>query len=259
MLVKELEEVINYKLHIGLLAAMPEEIGIAKDNLTKIREYNYGDLKIYSGIWRNKFSNEETLISMAWSGWGKVSASRAATRIISNNLGKSIDYFIFTGVAGAVKDHLEPFDILISDSVIQHDMDARPLFDKYVIPSLNKNKLFPDQIINQKIISCLSKLKSRDLKNNFGNIYKGLIASGDLFIDNKIKLLEILKDFPDLCAVEMEGAAFAQVCCQEDIKWTIVRVISDKADNSAGNDFSIFVEKYKSISWKLIESIFMSF
>ena len=168
---------------------------------------------------------------------------------------KSIDYFIFTGVAGAGKENLKPFDIVISDAVVHHDMDARPLFNKYVIPSLNIVKLEPDQKINQNIFDCLSKLQSENLNNYFGNVYKGLIASGDMFISDKAKLLEIQKDFPILYAVEMEGAAFAQVCYQENIKWSIVRVISDKADGSAGNDFPIFLEKYKLISWKLIENI----
>ena len=253
-----MREVNNYKLHIGFLAAMPEEIGIAKKNLKKIRKYNYGDLEIYSGMWQKKDSDEEVLVSIAWSGWGKVSAARATIRMISNQLGKCIDYFIFTGVAGAVKENLNPFDIVISDSVIHHDMDARPLFDKYVIPSLNKVILEPDQKIKKNIFNSLSDLKSRDLNNNFGNVYEGLIASGDLFISDKTKLLEIQKDFPDLYAVEMEGAAFAQVCYQEDIKWALVRVISDKADGSAGKDFSIFLKKYKSISWQLIEKILCS-
>ena len=73
---------------------MPEEIGIAKENLKIISKYNYGDLEIYSGVWQNKDSCEEFLVTIAWSGWGKVSAARAAIRIISNEMRKSIDYFI---------------------------------------------------------------------------------------------------------------------------------------------------------------------
>ena len=253
-----MQEINNYKLHIGLLAAMPEEIGITKEHLKRIRKYNYGDLEIYSGIWQREDTKEEVLVSIAWSGWGKVSAARATIRIISNEMGKGIDYFIFTGLAGAVKENLKPFDIVISDAVVHHDMDARPLFKKYVIPSLKRAKLEPDQKINKNIFNCLTELKSRDLNNNFGNVYEGLIASGDIFISDRTKLLNLQKDFPDLYAVEMEGAAFAQVCYQENIKWTIVRVISDKADGTAANDFSVFLEKYKSISWQLIENILSS-
>ena len=43
--------------HIGILCAMPEEIGSTLDNLKNIETKNYGDLKIYSGDWSssNKF------------------------------------------------------------------------------------------------------------------------------------------------------------------------------------------------------------
>ena len=56
-----------------------------------------------------------------------------------------------------------------------------------------------------------------------------------------------------LCAVEMEGAAVAQVACQEKVPWLIVRVISDGADDSAAQTFSDFLKDYEKSSWDLIE------
>ena len=73
--------------HIGILCAMPEEIGSTLDNLKNIKTKTYGDLKIYSGDWRfsNASSKSQNIhLSIAWSGWGKVSAARAATRLISH-------------------------------------------------------------------------------------------------------------------------------------------------------------------------------
>ena len=55
---------------------MPEEIGTFIKNLIDISEYNYGDLKIYTGFWVDP-KRKKILISLAWSGWGKVSSSRA--------------------------------------------------------------------------------------------------------------------------------------------------------------------------------------
>ena len=73
-------------------------------------------------------TNNNLYVSFAWSGWGKVSAARAATRIIGfdfNNF--PIEFLIFTGVAGAVNRNLKQWDIVIASELIQHDMDARPL------------------------------------------------------------------------------------------------------------------------------------
>ena len=53
-------------------------------------------------------------------------------------------------------------------------------------------------------------------------------------------------------AIEMEGAAVAQVATQENIPWIILRVISDAADESADKTFVEFLTKYSNVSWELI-------
>ena len=94
---------------------------------------------------------------------------------------------------------------------------------------------------------------------NFGSINKGLIGTGDLFISDVNVLKNITKDIPQLSAVEMEGASFAQVAYQENLKWILVRVISDNANNSADQDFSTFIKEYKTASWELISVFLKSF
>ena len=127
--------------HIGILCAMPEEIGSTLDNLKNIETTLYGDLKVYSGNWYFSSKSEKSLnihLSIAWSGWGKVSAARAATRLISHQFNElKIDAIFFTGVAGAINSKLKQWDIVVAYELIQHDMDARPLFKKYEIPALN--------------------------------------------------------------------------------------------------------------------------
>ena len=162
---------------------------------------------------------------------------------------------IFSGVAGAVKDNLKKWDIIISDSVLQHDVDASPLFSRFVIPSLNKIKLFPDRYLVSNIYRYLLNEKNNNNLKGFGNVYKGLIASGDMFISSEEKIKNLRKYFPDLFCVEMEGAAFGQVCYQEKVKWIVLRVISDAANESASNEFEEFVQKYKELSWSLIKVI----
>ena len=61
-------------LHIGLLGAMPEEVGSDLSHLTDLSCSDHGDLTIHRGVW-----GENIRLSLAWSGWGKVSAARAAT------------------------------------------------------------------------------------------------------------------------------------------------------------------------------------
>ena len=248
----------NKTLHIGLLSAMPEELGTILENLEDIVEEVFGDLKIYRGTFRVS-NNKKILITTAWSGWGKVSAARATTRIISHSkLGEEIDFLIFTGLAGAVDEKLNQWDIIIGDSVMQHDMDASPIFNKFVIPALKKDKLTPCKNLLEKTTDILRKKESIKYLERFGSIKKGLIATGDEFISDYKKLEKLAIDIPKLLCVEMEGGAFAQVASQENMSWIILRVISDGANESAAQVFTEFVNDYKIHSWNLIKTILIN-
>ena len=43
-------------IHIGLLSAMPQEVGTVIENLDNVNCMQYGDLKIYSGLLKMKDS-----------------------------------------------------------------------------------------------------------------------------------------------------------------------------------------------------------
>ena len=241
--------------HIGILCAMPEEIGSTLNNLRNIKTKIFGDLTIYSGDWIPDYSfakNSNIQISIAWSGWGKVSSARAATRLISHS---KIDIVFFTGVAGAINSKLKQWDIIISNELIQHDMDARPIFARYEIPALNTAKIKCDKMISSWAFSTLKNSIKDGLLENFGNLYEGLIATGDKFINKKNDVENISKYIKNVLAVEMEGAAVAQVAKQENIPFQIIRVISDEANQSAPEDFNQFLLGYKNHSAKLISAL----
>ncbi len=245
--------------HIALLSAMREEIGNTLNHLVDITSKEFGDLIIYTGKWDNKNNNFDTLIvSVAWSGWGKVSAARAVTRLISNSSKEHpIDCIIFTGVAGAVDSSLKQWDVVVADQVVQYDMDARPLFKRFYIPALNLDRISSPEEWKQNIYSTIFNAKNNGLLGEFGCITKGLIGTGDRFISDRNILVELSKNLYGLKAVEMEGAAVAQVASQERIPWVIIRVISDDANSDAAQNFSEFLEQYKNNSWHLLNTIFL--
>ncbi len=229
---------------------MPEEVGFLTENLTSVKISKFGDLEIYSGeLLINQ--GKKVYVSIAWSGWGKVSAARATTRLLGmtyRNL--PIEIIFFTGVAGAVDKKLKQWDIVISDALIQHDMNASPLFEKYVIPAINEKRILANKNILEKVFYSLEKKLIQD--KGFGSLYKGLIATGDMFISDSRKIKELSEEIDGLLAVEMEGGAFAQVAKQENFDWIVIRVISDGADECAHDEFSQFLEKYKLKSFILI-------
>lgn len=246
-------------IHIALISAMPEEVGNTLDHLVNVSSQKFGDLKIYKGEWDNEGKNSQSiLVSLVWSGWGKVSSARAATRLISNSSKENpIDCIFFTGVAGAADSNLKQWDVVVADKVIQYDMDARPLFERFYIPALNIDRLSSCEEWKNKTYLAILNAKNNGILQVFGSVKKGLIGTGDRFISDRNVLLELSKDLHDLMAVEMEGAAVAQVAAQEGIPWVIIRVISDDANSDASKDFSEFLEVYKKNSWYLLKNILL--
>ena len=81
------------------------------------------------------------------------------------------------------------------------------------------------------------------------------MATGGQFIGDPAVLNDLRRDLPDLQAVEMEGAAVAQVAEQEGIPWLVLRVISDSADDDAAESFTDFVQRYERSAWQLVEAL----
>ena len=134
-------------------------------------------------------------------------------------------------------------------------MDARPLFKKYEIPALKTIKIKSNELIYNWTLSTLKESIKKGSLETFGDLYHGLIATGDKFISEKNDLENISKDIKNLLAVEMEGASVAQVARQEKIPFQIIRVISDEANENSPVDFSKFLLKYNKHSGKIISAL----
>ncbi len=245
-------------ISIGLISAMPQEIGVIKDHLSNIQFEYFGDLTIYKGNY-NFLDDINLEITFAWSGWGKVSASRTTTRVISSDLNsKNLDFLIFTGVAGGAKDFLSQWDLVVGNFLIQHDMDASPLYQKYQIPSTRDIYMRPDKKLFDWTLNSMRKFIKSEKNIKFKNVFQGVIASGDKFINDEYILNSLKNNISDLHAIEMEGAAFAQVAIQEKIKWIVLRTISDNAKSEANQTFEKFIEQYSEYSWDLLDSLFIN-
>ena len=245
---------------VGLLSAMPEELGKTISNLENVTKKNYGNLEIFSGNLKfSKLENISIKIISAWSGWGKVNASYAVTRLISEAEKQNLhmDFIMFTGVAGAANSNINQWDIIVAESLIQHDMDASPIYEKFVIPGLNIAEIKMDKELQNWALNSLKRFTC-SAGNPFGKVYKGLIATGDKFVDDQKEMGLISKSFLELKAFEMEGASVSQVCFLESIPLLIIRVISDSADHSAASSFEEFIIEYNNKSWDLIRSLILN-
>ncbi len=243
---------------IGIMGAMPEEIAGVLELMTDVTEHNIGMRTYHKG----KINN--TNVVLVFSRWGKVAAASTVTTLI--NL-FNINQLIFTGVAGAMSDKLNIGDIVIGKRFFQHDMDARPFIQQFEIPMLGLGHFEADTNLitdaHEKINGAIEcKLLYDDEHPTYTSILKnqkahvGDIASGDQFISNETTRENLIKHFPDLLCVEMEGAAVTQVCYEFNIPFIIIRVISDGANSNAPIDFADFVAHVASkISKNVIKTL----
>ncbi|WP_139957907.1 5'-methylthioadenosine/adenosylhomocysteine nucleosidase [Flavicella sediminum] len=243
-------------MRIGVISAMPEEVQSILDVLKNVKITKKGMRSYYEGTFYNKE------IVVVFSRWGKVAAAVTTTQLINDY---KVDEIIFTGVAGALSSDLNVGDIVIGEKLFQHDMDTRPLFDRFEIPLLGKTYFKTQQNVQLEsavtsftntIENSISKVVLQEFKISKPKVVQGSVLSGDQFIASKEKVAELLKAIPSAQCVEMEGAAVAQVCFEYEIPFSIVRIISDSANDEAPIDFPKFT---KSVACKYAKGILKNY
>lgn len=236
---------------IGIIGAMPQEInGIIPliQNPLEVtigrRTYTHGTI---NGI----------RVVLVFSRWGKVAAAATAATLINEF---KVSRIIFMGVAGGIASELNIGDVVVASRLIQHDMDARPLMEQFQIPLLGKKFLDADAVFNVKAHNSIKALIKRYAVPGYSpKVVVGDIASGDRFFATATEKQELLTKLPTIQCVEMEGAAVAQVCYEHDVPVTVIRIISDTADEQSPADFMQFIETVAStFSAKIIEALFLS-
>ena len=210
---------------IGIIGAMEEEVSALREKLTDARLMKKASMDFYSGT----LSGKEVVIVR--SGIGKVNAG-ICTQILSDLY--QVDAVINTGIAGSLKAEINIGDIVISTDALQHDMDATGFgYEMGVIPRMPRSVFPADGHLIQLAKQACQKVNP-DIKT-----FVGRVVSGDQFISNKEKKNWLEEKFHGFCT-EMEGAAIAQAAYLNEIPFLIIRAISDKADDSAGMDYSVF-------------------
>ena len=181
---------------------------------------------------------------------GKVAGAVTATLLVEKF---GVTHILFTGVAGAGDPGIAVGDIVVADALVQHDMDASPLFPRFEVPLIGLSHFQSDQgmstqllaaaqgFLEQDLVDVLDAAERSEFKLDGPRVHHGLIASGDQFMHDRHAIRALNAALPGLAAVEMEGAAVAQVCYELGVPCAVIRTISDNANEEAATDFLSFV------------------
>ena len=178
---------------------------------------------------------------------GKVAAATTSAALIERF---GVSRIVFTGVAGGLGVGVNVGDVVVATDFVQHDMDASPLFARFEVPLYGQTRFVSDAALSARLLQAAAAALASATGVPGARVHQGLIASGDRFVsgaDESVALRAALaRAGHEVLAVEMEGAAVAQVCHDYGIPFAAVRTISDRADDSAHVDFPSFVDQVAS-------------
>ena len=203
-------------------------------------------------------------VVLALSRIGKVAAATTAAALIERFGVKRI---VFTGVAGGLGAGVNVGDVVVASSFVQHDLDASPLFPRYEVPLYARTCFEGDTALTALLLSAASAALAQGRASHAypeARVHRGLIVSGDRFVSGATESSNLHAGLAsaghDALAVEMEGAAVAQVCLDYSVPFAAVRTISDRADDSAHVDFPQFIKDVASqYAHDIVEHLLLSF
>lgn len=234
---------------LAIMGALPEEITALLPHLEDTSRIEAGGRTYHQG---RLFGREVVVV---FARLGKVAAASTATHLVGAMGCREI---VFTGVAGGVDPSLRIGDVVVARDLYQHDLDASPIFPRLEVPLLRVSSIRASESTSMRLLAAAESYLAEDLPREITDAARGAfgidaprvvhadIASGAQFFSSAAQLESLRRRVPSAAAVEMEGAAVAQVCYEHGVPFSVVRVISDSADESAPLDFPRFVAEIAS-------------
>lgn len=144
-------------------------------------------------------------------GIGKVNAAVGTLTLIENFHPSLIINSGVAGGTGAGSPRAEILDVVLADRIGFHDVWCGPGTKRGQAAGCPE---FFECPLPESVRKALG-------------VKEGLLASGDIFVDDPRELQRILQLYPDAMAVDMESGAIAQVCHLKNVPFVCLRVVSD--------------------------------
>lgn len=232
---------------IGILSALQAEQQLLLSKMVPTHPMRMHGQRAYH---RGRLQGGDVV--MVLSGIGKVAAATSATSLIAEF---GCETVLFTGTAGGLGDGVGIGDIVVAASLLQHDLDASPLFPRWEVPLRGRSRYPTDPEWTERLDAgaraavdgLLHDVAGRARLEALGidapRVHRGLIISGDRFIGDPALAASLRGALPEALAVDMETAAVAQVCADYRVPFAAVRSVSDRADATAHIDFDRFTDQ----------------
>ena len=198
-------------MKIGVLTAMTSEFEQLAKLLDGVIACSHNGIDYLTG----RVGDNEIVLRQC--GIGKVNAALGAAELIR---AFSPDAMVSTGVAGGIDCCLGVMDVVVSSSIVYHDVWCGMGCEYGQVQGM-------PAVFAADETMCRVAQSLNDDADNTTRIHAGLICTGDQFITDRSELDKIKSNFPAGLAVDMESAAIAQTCHIYGVPFVSFRIISD--------------------------------
>ena len=235
----------------AVLSAVQTEIDLLVDSLDATRREDIARWPVWIG------EVEGSPVVLAKTGLGKVNAAALTALVWHVHRPRT---FVFTGVAGGLDPRLEIGDIVIGERTIQHDAGVivpGGELDRYQaghIPFFNPTDEFgfsPSDELLARLRSVAVKARLTPVLDREPAITFGTILTGDQFLHDPETRDRLHRELAGH-AIEMEGAAVAQVASRLGVDHVVIRSLSDLAGSEATHDFDRYLPQVSANSARLV-------
>ncbi|HEV7348697.1 5'-methylthioadenosine/adenosylhomocysteine nucleosidase [Telluribacter sp.] len=225
----------------ALLGAFNDEVKLLEQSVKKAKKHTIHGIQFTTG----ELNGRQVVIALT--GIGKVNAAMTTTLALQNFKPSEV---IFTGIAGGLNPDLLPGDIVIGRETSHHDFgyitfqkQATRQTRNPITGEFNPDFFPADSALLSKTLTSVKRvqLEPTAASRRAPKVITGRIVTGDVFVSSAEKVEQLRADF-GADATEMEGAAVAQVCWQQQVPCIVIRSLSDKADSNAREDMLNFVK-----------------
>ncbi|MEZ0484117.1 5'-methylthioadenosine/adenosylhomocysteine nucleosidase [Fibrella aquatica] len=238
----------------ALLGAFGEEVKLIEESLQNTDIVDLNGHRFVTGT----LGQQRVVVTLT--GIGKVNAAMTTAFVIAHFRPQRI---IFTGIAGGVRTDLEPGDLVIGSEVGFHDVHSVTLTMEPTRQSMHpvSYELNPLYFPADPLLLALAQETAKTIQfdqvhgsTRAPGVIVGRILTGDEFVHSAARANELRTEY-GADAIEMEGAAVAQVCYQQQIPCIVIRSLSDRADSHAVIDLLDFLSTAAKNSAKLVTSV----
>lgn len=226
-------------MKIGIICAMDEETEYFLSKLVSYTTKNVGQIIFYEG---KTTEGKEVVISR--SGIGKAKAAAVTALLISLY---QVSYVINSGIAGAIAKGLHIGDLVFSTSAAYHDADFTAFNYKIgQMPGEEAEFNASSELIAKAEIAASTIPEIKE------HVKKGLVVSGDQFINSPEKKAQIIEKHANAMVTECEGAPIAQIATDFKVPFIIIRSVSDCSDENQVDTYEFNVKSASENSAKLV-------